>query len=119
VFSTVAQVRTLLEVFPEILERRKKTRWDEDEQEEVDDPDGQYPIQRLLNPLRFNLKAVPFVYIFAQQAIRSSSFREIERGGLLSNNSDGAGVCNTALLRLLRVAGTMHEGDNNHKYLLS
>ena len=100
--DTIEEVTSIVRLVPEVLQKRKQTKWhyyDEDagnegiiggEWVDVDDDDeGDYPIQ-CLSTFRdyegnflLNLKAVPFIHLFAQLAIEYNSFDENERGGLL------------------------------------
>ena len=104
--DTIEEVTSIVRLIPEVLQKRKPTRWawgendeeDESDEDEInagewvdvdDDDDGDYPIQ-CLSFLRgnegdafINLKAVPFIHLFAQLALEYDSFDESKRGGLL------------------------------------
>ena len=103
--DTEAEVEKVLRIFPDLLSKRKTTKYgllniyelmeDEEEEEEfgwveTEDDDGKYPIQCLASTFsneddKFicDEKAVPFVHLFAQLAIEFNSFDDEHRGGLL------------------------------------
>ena len=124
--DTEAEVETALRSYPENLERRKTTVWrfnhhddfdddlddndddDDDDEEEIggwmEDDHGNVPIYCLTHVRKnrggwfgHNIKAIPFMHLFAQLAIEfNSSFDDYEdketRGGLLITITRGGNV---------------------------
>ena len=100
-YNTHDEVETILRIFPDLIKKRKKTKWDfiSDVWVDVDnDDEGDYPIQcltirRVMQDDQglevFNLMATPFVHLFAQLAIEFHSFDADERGGLMVKDKDG------------------------------
>ena len=94
--DTVKQVETIVRIFPNLLSKRKETKWDHEEGEWIaaEDGEGKYPIQCVLdlygpNGFSLNLKATPFVATLAQLGNDLNPFGEEDRGGLLIENADG------------------------------
>ena len=94
--DTVKEVETIVRFFPNLLSKRKETRWDHEEWEWIaaEEGEGKYPIQCLLelwgpNGYSFNFKASPFIVILAQVATALDQFGEEERGGLLIEDRYG------------------------------
>ena len=91
--DTIKEVETIVGMFPNLLSKRKETRWGEDEEGVVgwidaEEGEGIYPIQCVLElcgptGYSFNFKAAPFVATLAQAATQLNQFEEKERGGLL------------------------------------
>jgi len=102
--DTIEEVQSILQLFPDLLQKRKTTTWgtvltynvdiDEDEVHRAwvdteNDDEGDYPIQCLVyvrdnkgNPY-LNIKAVPFIHLFAQLALEYNTFDIEQRGGLV------------------------------------
>jgi len=97
--DTVAEVKTAIGFFPEVLARRKQTTGDDDDQ-------GNYPVHYVIHykSVNLNLKAVSFLPVLVQLAIKFNQFAEEERGGLLVRNTYG----DNALQLLLYNFGSDH-----------
>jgi len=73
--DTEAEVETALRFFPNLIRRRKEVVWDDFEDDWIDTVDeGEYPIECLLytlgnNGCHRNLKAIPFIHLFARLAV--------------------------------------------------
>ena len=94
------EVETILRIFPDLINKRKETKWDEISGEWIDvdnDDEGDYPIQCLtimrgmqddIGWEMSNLMATPFVHLFSQLAIEFHSFDADKRGGLMVKDKD-------------------------------
>ena len=100
--DTTKEVETIVRVFPNLLSKRKETKWDGNVDEDgvargwinADDGEGEYPIQCLLDlygpeGVIRNLKALPFLSDLARLGTELNQFEEEERGGLLINDRYG------------------------------
>ena len=100
-YNTDDEVETILRIFPDLINKRKETKFDifDNVWDEIDDDDdedgGNYPIQCLTimrdeNGIAIsNLMATPFVHLFAQLAIEFHSFDADTRGGLMIQDKSG------------------------------
>ena len=95
--DTIKEVETIVKIFPNLLSKRKETKWDYNGEPgwiAAEEGEGEYPIQCLLdlygpNGYRYNLKALPFVATLAQLGKDLDQFEdEEERGGLLCEDEN-------------------------------
>ena len=134
--DTIKEVTSILRLVPEVLQQRKTTTWvdsitvfeDDDEEDEVvrewvdneDAPEGadegEYPIQCLTygrdngGHMHFNIKAVPFIHLFAQLALEYNIFDDDQRGGLLIED----GVDDNTFTNLVVPFSNCNLSDDNH-----
>ena len=135
--DTIEEVTAILRLVPEVLQRRKETKWvrfEDFEDEEVDDDEdedrvrgewvdveneneGEYPIHCLVSVrddvghALVNLKAVPFIHLFAQLALEYNSFDDEERGGLLIHDEAGDNILDNLVFRAYKYKSNLSEGD--------
>ena len=99
--DTVKEVRTILQIFPNTVSKRKEVVWGTNEDGEYvwvaaeEQGEREYPIQCLMytvgpNGWSCNLKAIPFIATLAQLGKDLDQFQEEEeRGGLLIEGENG------------------------------